>query len=152
MSDPDDRQLEEQFGDLLADLRALGDSIHRQPYRGMRWPPAGRPIRRRLWPIRAAVAAAAAAIVLTVLLPLAFQWLRDGHHPPTPPERLASCPAERKPFWDVPTDVGQSLLAGASLEIPSLTVRSAGASGRLKWKVPRISFPRPEERKRKHGT
>ena len=153
MKDSDDKTLRDEFGKLLDDLGRLGDSIQRQRYPGLAWPAAPAPGRRTNRWVRPAVAAAAAAAVVMAAL-LGWLILRDGAGPkaPLPPDRIASRPAEEGPFWSVPTDVGRSLRAGASVRIPSVNISLSGQAGALEWKVPAVSLWPPEQRSNKDGT
>jgi len=140
-------QLPEAGADaLLQRLAALAARIDRERYPGAAWP-AGRRARRARWALVGLWAAsAAAAVVLAALLLNPSDRGSERIRPRVEgPAQVASAPADTYMWWQVPA-VDPSVAGRWKLDLPELRFPSLGDVGGIRWQVPVISTPSPEER------
>lgn len=139
-TDSDDRDREDEFADLIAQLGQIGRRIDRERFPGEAWP-AGRRRGRRVV-FRLVVATAAAAVLL---LAAALAWWHFGRPAEKPPEvarQPTTSPAETRPVdWSIPTGVDPSVASQVTWRMPRVSMPSMVDPNSRGWSIPSISFP-----------
>ncbi len=149
MNEHDDKELSEQYGDLLEHLTRLRRHLETESFPGRAWSPPQRRIPRLVWAIAGGVASAAAAVILVTVL------LRTGPQPPgvpTPPiaQRVPATPATTASRASltlsliVPTDINPAVVGTGRLEalpasMPFLAHITPSAS--MDWDLTTVSIP-----------
>jgi hypothetical protein len=146
MNEHDDKELREQYGDLLEHLTRLRRRLDAQSFPGRAWSGPQRRIPRLVWVIASGAAGAAAAVILVTVL------LRTGPQPPgvpTPPiaRRTPATTASRASLtlsFTVPTDINPAVVGAGRLEalpasMPSLARITPSAS--MDWDMTTVSMP-----------
>lgn len=141
MNDYDDKNFDEQFGDILDDLSGLAEVIDNRNYPGHAWPVRRRRnVRRILSVITASAAAVAALFVIAILLKLQSVDQGKLHPPISQVEIAAAC----KPIpLSIPTEI--TVQTNVAFDIPSIAILSCGEVDGITWDVPAISFPSSSE-------
>ena len=149
MNEHDDKELSEQYGDLLEHLTRLRRHLDARSFPGRAWSPPRRRIPRLVWVIASGAAGAAAAVILVTVL------LRTGSEPPgvpTPPI-ARSVPATTATTASrasltlgliVPTDINPAVVGTGRLEalpvsMPSLAHITPSVS--MDWDLTTVSIP-----------
>lgn len=138
MSDePQDNQIEEQFGDVIGPLGRLARAVDGQRYPGLAWATARRRASRRRLLVLIPTGAAAAAVVV------AAAWLAPG--PAAPGARTEPVAAagrqEGDSAWPIPTQLDVGVAAEIAWELPSIAMPSFSDPNVPDWSVPSVSFP-----------
>jgi hypothetical protein len=172
--DDKDKELREQFADVLDRLRPLAAHISRQRHPGLAWP-----VRRVHRPRRVLWWAAAAGIAAAIALVIVMHWpAAPTRVPPTGPDaEIASTTPAAPEANEVglteinvalasavdPSVLSQVSLSGLSdldlsvagqitFEVPSLSMPSDANDGGYHWTIPSVSLPSQEERSQSNGT
>ncbi len=140
-------QPQEQFPDVLDELSKLRQAIDSQAYPGQAWPVQH--IKSR--PFARPAIAAAAAIIVAAGLGLWFYSNKDLPEQQDIPEKIVQTPSNNQTTWTAPTNIGLSVAGSVKLEVPSISIPSAGDFGGLGISVPSISFPSLTEKRSNHN-
>ena len=142
-----EKQLQEEFPDVLDELSRLRQAIDSQAYPGRAWPVQHLRSRRRAWP----AIAAAAAILMAVGLGLWFYSNKGLPEQQDITEQIVQKPLENQADWTVPTNIELSVAGSVKLEVPSISIPSAGSFGDFRLSVPSFSFPLLTEKRSNHN-
>ncbi len=142
-----ERQPQEEFPDVLDELSKLRQAINSQAYPGRAWPVQHLRSPRLTW----TAIAAAAAILMAVGLGLWFYSNKGLPEPRRIREEIVQVSAKNEVEWSVPTNIELSVAGSIKLEIPSITIPSAGSFGDFRLCVPSFSFPSLTEKRSNHN-
>ncbi len=147
-NDPEERQLQEEFPEILGEFAKLHQAINRRTYPGQAWPVQRSIFRRMSWPVKTAAAA-----VLILAVGLAWWLCRSSQQwaPKEGSQVTVQMPSDEQSILLIPTNIDLSLASTLKLEIPAISLPSADDFGEFEFSLPTITFPSlTEDRRNNH--